>query len=70
MLSDLANWVKEQRKKKGMSLQDVADAAETSKSQVWMLESGRNKNPSIEYASRVTNALGKKLSSALKDIEL
>ena len=52
----LAARLKEQRIKKGMSLQDVADAVGASKAHIWDLETGRAKNPTIELLIKLAKA--------------
>ncbi len=41
------------RTKTGESLQEVADAIGASKAHVWELETGRSKNPSLDFLTRV-----------------
>lgn len=45
------------RQKRGMSLQDVADEAHTSKAHVWCIEKGRSRNPSVELIFGLSVAL-------------
>lgn len=51
--------IKTLRTERGMSLQDVATAANMSKAHVWELERGRSDNPSV----LVLCALGKALDA-------
>jgi transcriptional regulator with XRE-family HTH domain len=51
----LATKLKELRIKKKASLQEVADAVESSKAHIWDLETGRAKNPSIELLNKLAN---------------
>lgn len=46
------------RLKKGVSLQEVADAVEVSKAHIWELEKGRSKNPSAELIKRLADYFG------------
>lgn len=43
------------RMRKGMSLQDVADAVGMSKAHVWNLEKGLSDNPSIELVTKLAD---------------
>lgn len=44
----LAAKISELRKRKGESLQNVADAVGASKAHIWELETGKSKNPSLD----------------------
>lgn len=46
------------RKQRQLSLQDVADRADLSKSHIWEIENGRAVNPTISSAVQIANALG------------
>lgn len=46
------------REQHGLSLQDVADRAELSKSHIWELEQGRARNPTVGTAVRLARAFG------------
>src|SRR3954454_264305 len=46
------------RRKKGQSLQDVADAVEVSKAHIWELEKGRTDNPSMALVTRFADHFG------------
>jgi transcriptional regulator with XRE-family HTH domain len=48
----------ELREQHGLSLQDVADRAELSKSHIWDLEQGRARNPTVDTAVRLARAFG------------
>jgi transcriptional regulator with XRE-family HTH domain len=52
----LAARLKEHRIRKGMSLQDVADAVGASKAHIWDLETGRSKNPTIDLLAKLAKA--------------
>ena len=45
--------IKELRLKRGESLQQVADAVDSSKPHIWELEGGRRTNPSIDLLKRI-----------------
>lgn len=45
--------VKELRMKRGLSLQQVADGVGSSKAHVWEIETGKNKNPSIDSLNKL-----------------
>ena len=46
------------REQHGLSLQDVADRADLSKSHIWELEQGRARNPTVDTAVRLARAFG------------
>jgi transcriptional regulator with XRE-family HTH domain len=46
------------RRKKGQSLQQVADAVEVSKAHIWELEKGRADNPSMALVTRLADHFG------------
>ena len=46
------------RLKKGVSLQEAADAVGVSKAHIWELEKGRSKNPSAELIKRLADYFG------------
>lgn len=46
------------REQHGLSLQEVADRAELSKSHIWDLEQGRARNPTVDTAVRLARAFG------------
>ena len=50
--------LKELRMKKGLSLQELAEAVGASKAHIWDLEQGRAKNPTIEILKSLSTALG------------
>lgn len=47
--------VKELRMKKHLSLQQVADGIGSSKAHVWEMETGKNRNPSIDSINKLAN---------------
>jgi len=51
----LAARLKQLRVAKGESLQEVAEAVQSSKAHIWELEVGRSKNPSLELLSRLAS---------------
>ncbi len=54
----IASRLKELRLKKGVSLQDVADAVGSSKPHIWELERGERDNPSIDLLRRIAEYYG------------
>ena len=46
------------REQHGLSLQEVADRADMSKSYIWELEQGRARNPTVDTAVRLARAFG------------
>jgi len=61
-------WIKIARKFHGMTLEEVADRAETSKSYVWEVERGKS-NPSMRSAQRLAAVFGMELWRVLKTID-
>lgn len=49
---------KELRMKKGLSLQQVADGVGSSKAHVWEIETGKNRNPSIDSLNKLADFYG------------
>lgn len=47
-MSYLGQAIKQRRMERSMSLQDVADEAQLTKTHVWELEQGRSRNPSVK----------------------
>jgi transcriptional regulator with XRE-family HTH domain len=47
--------LRELRKQKGESLQQVADAINSSKAHIWELEMGKNKNPSVDSLNKLAD---------------
>ncbi len=54
----LATKVAKLRRKKGQSLQDVADAVDVSKAHIWQLEKGRADNPSMDLITKLADHFG------------
>ena len=50
--------IEELRRRKGQSLQQVADAVGVSKAHIWELEKGRSSNPSFELVRRLAKHFG------------
>lgn len=44
--------------KKGLSLQQVADGVGSSKAHVWEIETGKNRNPSIDSLNKLADFYG------------
>jgi len=57
IVSNLGPAIHTRRKEIGFSLQEVADAAGTSKSHIWELEQGNAKNPTISMLIALSMAL-------------
>lgn len=51
----LAQRLREQRIRNGESLQDVANAVNSSKGYIWELESGKPSNPSLDLLKRIAD---------------
>ena len=62
---NISTFVKSRRRELGLSLDEVASAANTSKSHVWEIEQGRAKNPTVNMALALCNALQCSLNSLL-----
>ncbi len=58
-IMSITNKIKEMRKAKGMTLQQVAEKAGTNKSTIWEVESCKF-TPGIDLAYRISAALGYK----------
>jgi transcriptional regulator with XRE-family HTH domain len=50
--------LKELRMRAGESLQQVADAIGSSKAHIWELETGKNKNPSVDSLNKLADHFG------------
>lgn len=57
-MSNLGKLVRAKRNERGLSLQNVADAASLSKAHVWEIERGRADNPSVSTLTALGAALG------------
>lgn len=53
----LGGKLRDQRIKKKLSLQDVAEKVGASKAHIWELETGRAKNPTLELLTKLAKAL-------------
>jgi len=62
---EFKDWVRQKRIEKDWSLETASKKSTLSKSYWWDVEEG-NSNPSIEKAGAITQALGYKLSTALR----
>ena len=58
MAISLGQKVRELRKEKGMTLDELAQATESSKSYIWDLENRDKARPSAEKTERIAAALG------------
>ena len=65
IIAQIGPNISARRKYLGKSLQEVADAAGTSKSHVWELESGRAVNPTISMLLSLCGALSMSLNDIL-----
>jgi transcriptional regulator with XRE-family HTH domain len=63
-----AEIVREQRGRKGLSQEALAEAADIHHTYVGLLERGK-RIPTIQVAERIANALGRKLSSLIEEAE-
>lgn len=54
----MAERMADLRKRRKLSLQDVADRAGVSKAHIWEIEAGRSRNPTIATAAGIASALG------------
>ena len=61
-------WIKAARKFHGLTLDEVAEKAGTSKSHVWEMENDRG-NPTLATAHSITGAFGTELWRVLKKME-
>lgn len=57
-MSELGNTIRALRAKRGMSLQQVGNAAGITKAHVWELEKGTADNPSVSTLAGLGSALG------------
>lgn len=64
-IASLGRRVETRRKAMGLTLEQVADRAKMSKSYVWEIENGKNKNPTIRTAWQLAGALGWTLSDVI-----
>lgn len=53
----LSALIREERAKQGLCLDEVAELAEMSKTQIWELEKGRSKKPSVLTCAKLAAAL-------------
>lgn len=58
----LATRISDLRRKRGESLQQVADAVGVSKAHIWELEKGRTENPSMGLVTRLADHFGVSIS--------
>jgi len=65
---ELLKLMKERRLKLGLSHQQLADKAGVNRSMISLLES-QKRNPTVQLAARVAEALGCKLSEVLRVAE-
>jgi transcriptional regulator with XRE-family HTH domain len=63
-----AEIVREQRGRKGLSQEALAEAADIHHTYVGLLERGK-RVPTLQVAERIANALGRKLSSLVEEAE-
>lgn len=65
MVSNIGPSIKKRRAEIGVSLDEVATRAGTSKSHIWELEQGRSVNPSIRMLISVAAALNTSINTLL-----
>lgn len=58
MATALGNKIRELRKKKGYTLEKLAELTESSKSYIWELENKNPLRPSADKVARIASALG------------
>lgn len=51
------NKLKRYRKQKGISIKDLSDLSGISRQTIWLLESGKFRNPSIETLDKISRVL-------------
>jgi transcriptional regulator with XRE-family HTH domain len=66
-MADLGEKIKLLRKEKGLTLDELATKAESSKSYIWELENRADFSPSAQKLAKVAEALGVTLSYFLDD---
>lgn len=57
-MQHISDNIKRIRKEAGLNQQELADRAGISKSQIWRLEKGEQKNPTLETLIPIATALG------------
>jgi transcriptional regulator with XRE-family HTH domain len=57
-INGLGARLRQYRLKKGLSLQELADAAKSSKAHIYELETNRTKNPSLGLLTELSRVLG------------
>jgi putative transcriptional regulator len=62
----MINHVKECRKEKGLTLQELADRSGAAKSYIWELEQGKS-TPSIRLAYAIARAFGESVENIFPD---
>lgn len=65
LVEHIGPFIAKRRTELGLSLEQVAERAGTTKSHVWELEKGRSRNPTISMALGLCNALQCSLNSLL-----
>ncbi len=67
-MSDLAQYISEHRIKKNLSIRRLAELAHVSHTEIYRLESGERKNPSLLVLKSICNALGDNFNDMLKTL--
>lgn len=65
IMSHVGPFILKRRNELGMSLEEVAQRAKTTKSHVWEMEKGRSRNPTVMTAMAMCEALQCSLNSFL-----
>lgn len=64
-IAALGERIRNRRKALGLSLDKLAECADMSKSYIWEIENGKNKNPTIRTAYNLSRALGWSLAECI-----
>lgn len=64
-IASMGERIEARRKAMGLTLDQVAERAGMSKSYIWEIENGKNKNPTIRTAWQLAGALGWTLSDVI-----
>jgi tetratricopeptide (TPR) repeat protein/DNA-binding XRE family transcriptional regulator len=67
--TNLGQYIKEYRSRRGLSLERLASRAGISKTYLWGLEHGKHDNPSIDVLDRLASALGVDLITLVSQVK-